>query len=381
MKICIINAPVGTISGSQETVIFEMARHLAENNDVTLITGRSRAKPLLEKIKRANFQVVAVPFWGRGTLLNRFFNRMARRSHPWKIESATMYYNVILRPKVKKIIQEANVIVTYYRLDARLFSNIAYKYGVPCVSNFQFAGFGKEFFKADKSVMYLANSQFSKKALEKKYGITVEGVITPGVSSIFFENDIQIIDNIGTRKSLLFVGNLRRQKGIFELIDIFKGVSDRHSNVILVMVGKGEMEEELKARIKTLGLTERVRFAGEVNYEDMPPYYKSAKLLVHPTQEETFGMVVLEAMAVGLPVVATDLPALREVTEGGANLLPIDDLDMWVEKIDTLLNQENIREEMVKNGKKIAGKHLWSKKGEQLERHLEKAAQYKGKLR
>lgn len=380
MKICIINAPVGTINGSQETVIFQMAEHLSKKHDVTLITGRRRAKPLLERIRNAAFNVVTVPFWGRGTILNRFFYGMVKRYHPWKIESATLYYGVILRPRVKKIIQEADVIVTYYRLDSRLFSNLAYKYGVPCVSNFQFAGFGKEFFEADRSVMYLANSQFSKEALEANYGISVEGVITPGVSSIFFEKDVPVIDDLVSQKALLFVGNLRRQKGIFELVDIFGGVSERHRDAQLVIVGKGEFREDLNSKVAALGLSERVRFVSEVDYEVMPSYYSSAAVLVHPTHEETFGMVVLEAMACGLPVVASDIPALREVTGGTAILLPLDDLNLWVNKIDYLLNDDNTRADMAQKGIEEAEKHIWEKKANQLERYLEKAARRKGKL-
>ncbi len=380
MKMCFINAPVGTINESQEVVIYQMAENLCEKHNVTVITGRSRSKPLLKRIENAPFNVVTVPFWPRRTSLNNFFSRVYKRLHPWKIESITFYIGVMLRPSVKRVIKEADVVLTWYRLDSRLFSNFAYKHGIPCLSNFQFAGFGKKFFDVDKSVMYIANSIFSKDSLERKLGVKIHGAITPGVSSEFFDENQPIIPEIKSHKSLLFVGHLHPEKGVFELINVFKEISKKHEDSMLFIVGSGETEDMLNEKLKTLDLSDRVVFVGEVSYEVMPSYYRSATILIHPTHMETFGMVILEAMASGLPVIASDIPALREVTEGTAILLPLDDLNLWIEKIDYLLKNEKARTEMAKKGIKKAKQHLWEKKAVQLERYLEKAAQHKGKL-
>ena len=371
---------MGTVNASQETVIYHMAKHLSKNNDVTLITGKSRGNPLLKRIEDAEFEVVTVPFWRRKSTPHRLLSWLLKRSANWKIESFSFYIGVILRSGVKRKIMESDLIYTHTRLESRLFSNLAYKFGVPCVSSLQYAGFEKKFFEIDKSIMYLANSKFSKETLEGELNIKIEGVITPGISSEFFDKDKPIIPDIKDCKSLLFVGNLRRQKGIFELIDIFKEISERHKDSKLFIMGSGDLKEALIKKIQDLGLSDRVELVGEVAYEDMPSYYRSATILIHPTHEETFGMVVLEAMACGLPVIASDLPALREVTEGTAHLLPLDDLTLWVERIDYLLNNDQERRESAEKGIEEAKKHLWERKAEQLERFLEKAARHKGKL-
>jgi glycosyltransferase involved in cell wall biosynthesis len=380
MKICFIGASVGTNNESQETVIFQMANFLGEKHDVTLITGRSRARPLLKRFENANFKVVTVPYWPRNTSLNRLMNRIFKKLDSWKIESFTLYYSTILRPSVKRKIKEADVILTYYRLDSRLFSNLAYKYGVPCISTFQYSGFDERFFKIDKSVMYLTNSKFSKESLENKHDIKIEGVVTPGISEELIEKDFPVIPEIKNRKSLLFVGHLRRQKGVFELIDLFKMISDKHEDSFLYIIGSGDEMDTLTKKIQSLDLTGRVIFVGRVGFEDMPSYYKSATLMIHPSHEETFGMVVLEALASGLPVIATDIPSLREIAEGTAILLSIDDLNSWAEKIDYLLEDTAVRKEMVKKGIDRAKDYLWKIKAKQLEEYIEKAAKYKGRL-
>jgi glycosyltransferase involved in cell wall biosynthesis len=357
-----------------------MAESLSKDHEVAVITGRSRNKPLLNRIKNASFNVITVPFWPRSSFKNNFVSKIYKRMYSWKVESYSLYWGVLLRSKVKNVIRESDVIVTYYRSDSKLFSNLAKKYGVPCVSNFQLAGFGKKFFAADKSVMYLANSKFSKQALEKKNNIKIEGVITPGVSSDFFNERIPKIPEMTTSKSILFVGNLRKQKGIFELIDIFKEVSKNKNDMKLYILGSGEMRDLLIERIRSNNLTDKVILKGEVPFEKMPSYYRSATMLVHPSHEETFGMVILEAMASQVPVIATDLPAIRELGGDAVILLPLKDKTKWVEKIEYLLKNPEIGQRMGESGKKMAKEHLWENKAKQLEVFLLKASEQKGKL-
>ncbi|MFX0138838.1 MAG: glycosyltransferase family 4 protein [Candidatus Hodarchaeota archaeon] len=384
MKICFISASVGTISASQETVIYQMAKNLNKKHDVTLITGRSRIKHLLKPIETAPFEIVTVPFWPRNTPLNdffsQFFGRLFGRLNKWKVESLSFYISVMLRPNVKRKIKEADVIVSYYRTDNRLFSNLAYRYRVPTVSNLQFVSVGKGFFDIDKSIIYITNSKYSKYSFERKYGVKIDGVVTPGISLEFFNEDVPTIPDIRRQKTLLFVGFLRREKGIFELIEIFNKIYEKHKDIMLVIVGVDGEKEALIDRLRSLKLSDRVIFVGEIDYEDMPSYYRSATLLIHPTYRETFGMVVLEAMASGLPVIASDIPALREVTGGRAILLPLNNLNLWIEKIDYLLKNEKNRKEISMKGIEKAKEELWEKKAEQLEQYLIKAAKYKGKL-
>jgi glycosyltransferase involved in cell wall biosynthesis len=380
MKIIIISASVGVIPGSQETIIYQMAEHLSKKHEVAVITGRSRQKHLLRHIQDASFEVVTVPFWARKTSFNELAVKLIPGSHPWKIESFSFYFNTLLRPFVKRMIKEADVITTWMRLESRLFSNLANRYGVPCLSNLQLTSFSKKFFEMDKSVMYIANSRFSKDSIEQEYNVDLEGFVTPGISEKFLDRNLQVNPEIKSKKSVLFVGNLRKQKGVFELINIFEKISKIYEDAVLCVIGSGDMRTRLNEKVKSLDLSDKVVFLGEVDYDDMPLYYNSATILLHPTEFESYGMVVLEAMACGLPVVASDIPALKEVGEGAALLLPLGDWDVWIKEIDKLLGDKSLRKEMSLVGKEKAKQHIWEKKGEEFEKFIKKAAQIKSKI-
>lgn len=105
---------------------------------------------------------------------------------------------------------------------------------------------------------------------------------------------------------ILFVGRLRSYKGVSYLIQAMAQVQRAN----LKIIGQGEEEAQLKRLVKKLGLQSRVVFLSNVTDEEMSAHYKSAHLFVLPSisPAEAFGIVQIEAMAFGLPVINTDLP-------------------------------------------------------------------------
>ncbi len=101
-------------------------------------------------------------------------------------------------------------------------------------------------------------------------------------------------------KGLLFVGNDFRKKGLPALLEAMQQLP---SDVWLAVVGQSEQGAAMRQRVADLSLTGRVHFLGALS--DMNPAYQAADCLVHPTLEDTYAMVVLEAMAYGLPVVVS----------------------------------------------------------------------------
>src|SRR5262249_49571906 len=103
---------------------------------------------------------------------------------------------------------------------------------------------------------------------------------------------------------VLFVGTFRYYKGLSYLIEAARWIRGT-----VVLVGGGPMSKELKAQCGRLGLNGRVGFAGEVADDSLAAYYAAADLFVLPSTErsEAFGIVQLEAMATGLPVVSTEV--------------------------------------------------------------------------
>jgi rhamnosyl/mannosyltransferase len=104
---------------------------------------------------------------------------------------------------------------------------------------------------------------------------------------------------------ILFVGRLRYYKGLDTLLQAMPQIPQ----ACLTVVGTGPMQQSWQALAQELGLAERVSFVGEVDDDDLPGYYRQADLFVLPSnaRSEAFGIVLLEAMASGLPCVATEL--------------------------------------------------------------------------
>ncbi len=122
-------------------------------------------------------------------------------------------------------------------------------------------------------------------------------------------------------KVLLFVGRLTQEKNIPFLIRAFGQVHDQRQDTTLVITAQGPMESELKALARKLGLNENkdIVFTGALPYESLVNVYHSADLFVFSSLTETQGLVLLEAMAAGLPVVAVQASGVREMIENGVN--------------------------------------------------------------
>ena len=107
-------------------------------------------------------------------------------------------------------------------------------------------------------------------------------------------------------KIVMYIGRLGRYKGLEYLIEAFQNLDKKNG---LVIIGKGVKEKELKTKAQELNLENDILFLDHVPYEELPEYYSSADLFVLPSIDrgEAFGLVVIEAMACGVPVVTTEL--------------------------------------------------------------------------
>lgn len=117
---------------------------------------------------------------------------------------------------------------------------------------------------------------------------------------------------------ILFVGRLVYGKGADVLLEAMPCILARHPEATLTLVGDGPEKVSLHDTVLRLGLGERVRFVGALSHASLPQHYRGAALLVLPSREEGFGLVLVEAMGCGCPVAASDLPAVRVLLEDGA---------------------------------------------------------------
>ncbi len=169
---------------------------------------------------------------------------------------------------------------------------------------------------------------------------------------------------------ILFVGNLIPFKGLHLLIEAVERITDL--GVALLVVGGGYHEPEYRALVENKKLHERVIFAGPQSPEGLlPEYYNIADFLVLPsTHSESFGLVILEAMASGKPVIVSSLPGPSQLIDHGQDgfIFRRGDVDDLTRKITTLVNSEEIRHRMGEAARrKIEKLYSWQKIGAQLE--------------
>ncbi len=374
MKICFITPSTGTTQGGGETTIRQFAKYLSNKHEVTVLTGRSRYKPLQKELMDAPYDVLTVPFWPRFTPLNNLAIKLGRRLTPYKTESFSFYYNSLIRPKIRQRIKGMDVISTHYWLDSRLFSNLAFKLGVPSVFHILGGPYSREFFETDKSTLYVAVSRNTQSLIGKVHDIDIKDVVTPGIpSSLFADIRQNITQTEDELHSLLFVGRLQPSKGVFELIDIFRRLQKQLPKLRLTIVGDGDILGELKKMIAGYGLQSKVVLTGSLPHQDVFKYYRSSTIFVFPSKSEVFPLVSIEAMACGLPVVASDIPSLRESTGGNAILLPSENIDLWANTLSKLLKNEELKNELSIRGMNWAKRFIWEKKAEEYEKCLLKA--------
>ena len=108
------------------------------------------------------------------------------------------------------------------------------------------------------------------------------------------------------------------KNGIDTLIETANIVVKKNPKIVFLVVGKGPDMESVKLQVAQLGIEANFKLAGFVSDEDLPSYYNAADLFVLPSKSgEGLPLVALEAMACGLPVIATDVGGIREILIGG----------------------------------------------------------------
>ena len=122
---------------------------------------------------------------------------------------------------------------------------------------------------------------------------------------------------------ILFVGRCEKDKGVFELIESFGLIANKNRSAELIFVGDGGARQELEKVVQPEEWRNRVRFVGLVGRKEITSYYQSADIFVLPSYGEGMPNALLEAMAVGLPCVATRVGGIPEAVQDGVNGLLI----------------------------------------------------------
>lgn len=225
----------------------------------------------------------------------------------------------------------------------------------------------------------LAVSQHWRAELRQLYGIDAD-VVPNGVDVQRFGapplRPQQLRARLGADQRFVFlaVGGLEPRKGSYELIEALGRVKQRLARPPLLVVLGGHSfqdhrpyRERVLARAHELGLDDDLAVLGTVTDDELISWYHAADAFAFPSVKEGWGLAVLEAMAAGLPVVASDIPVFREyLTDGHSALLPpVGDVDALTHALDRMAHEPALRRRLATNGGEVAARFSWDAAAQQ----------------
>ena len=208
----------------------------------------------------------------------------------------------------------------------------------------------------------------SMKGLLGEYGIINRIEVVPNAVKIELfrkKNDAKCFEIMKKyhlnedEKIILFVGRIASEKSIDKIIKALAIIKKRGiEKVKLLIVGDGRKLDELKSLAATLGIKDEVIFTGAVNYQEIQNYYKVAYLFTIASTTETFGIVTVEALASGLPVLAVRAPGAVDIlTDGIDGKLVDDDIEQIALALEEMIKKPELRDKLSVGAIKTSNKY------------------------
>lgn len=202
---------------------------------------------------------------------------------------------------------------------------------------------------SNRSASYLADPP----ARINLHGVQVDDYI-PAQDKLTAWQDL----GFGGKYGIGILGRVRKQKGVHLFVESCISLLDKHPDYNAVVVGaisgsNKELVNEFKAKINAAGLSERITFTDELPFEQIPKIFSALSLVCALSDNEGFGLTVLEAMSSGAAVLATQAGAWEDIIRPGVDgyIVPVNDQKAVTEKMDLLLSDPDSLIEMGRNGR------------------------------
>lgn len=195
------------------------------------------------------------------------------------------------------------------------------------------------------SVKIIAVSNEIKQLIQSEHSANHISVIPTGIhTKNFYKNDIKLDGN----RIILFIGSLTEDKGVSYLLESMREVFLKCPATKLIIAGDGPLRARLQATSQTIDETGRIEFKGRIRHESIPDIMATADLLVLPSittldSIEGTPTVILEAMAAGLPIIASDVGGISEIIKAGENGMLVEEKNITdlANKIIEVLSDSN----------------------------------------
>ena len=299
--------------GGMSVYVQQISKYLSENHSVTVVTGE-KADSFTDK----NLEFIS---------LDIFESEL-------NVEDKEIYLQEFKNKLVDSLdLNSFDVIHAHYWLSGLVAKEISNELNIPFIFTSHslgifLDGYNKERVDCEKIVMTATNlvtasSVFETMLIADTYKIDENKIkkITPGVDRKIFIPDLSVEkENI-----ILSIGRIQEQKGQLQTIEFLNNFKKIQNDFKCYFVGGpsgkhgNEYLHELKQTIKDFNLDKHVEFLGDLPQTEIIELFKKAKLLIHTSKFETFGLVAIEANTMGVPVLTTNNGSLMEIIENNKN--------------------------------------------------------------
>lgn len=362
------NAAVRHASGLS-IFVQETARRLSERHEVFLYT-EVNGDEVSAPVESSAVEVVDI---GKGRL--GWKDTLESITSPFRhlsylVPRTAGFLNAVRHGLREHINENVDVLLTHVFIDDIFVSRLV---EVPVV--YRYSTFhrvdievrARERFSDSASV--LASSDCVADAIAELLGYDVDGVVRAGVDTERFspDTDPQFDSEVPT---VLYVGRFVEPKGVFDLVDAFGEVD---ADCRLALVGGRGTYDDVVEYVAASDASDRITVHGTVPHDEIAHYYAACDVFCLPSYYESLGMVNLEAMATGTPVLTTDVAGITEYATDGENarLVTPGDTTELASALQELVRDPELRTRLGRNGRQRALQFSWPRQVEKLEAHCE----------
>ena len=299
--------------GGMSIYVQQISRHLSEENNVTVVTGEKA-----ESFKDHNLEFIS---------LNIFEPEL-------NVEDKEIYLQEFKNKLEESVdLKSFDVIHAHYWLSGLVAKEISNELNIPFIFTSHslgvfLDGYNKERVDCEKIVMTSSNlvtasSVFETMLIADSYKVDENKIkkITPGVDREIFSPDL----SIKKENVFLSIGRIQEQKGQLQTLEFLNNFKKTENDFKCIFIGGpsgkhgNEYLKELKETVENFNLDTHVEFMNSLPQTKIVDLLNKAKLLIHTSQFETFGLVAIEANAMGVPVLTNNNGSLMEIIENNKN--------------------------------------------------------------
>lgn len=361
------------IVGGIAKVVYDLSKRLIKDgHEVTVVTYKEGETPYYENDK--------------GVEVYRVDNYII---NPNNFIDWIMQLNFNLVAKASEIMNKNgkfDVIHAHDWLVANAAKTLKSSYNIPIVATIHATESGRNGGIRDEQQRYIndtewmltyeaseviVNSNYMKNEVQRLFGLPFEKInVIPNGINLNIYNGIErnyefrrkyARDN---EKIIMCAGRLVYEKGFQYLIDAAPKILSRYNDAKFIIAGKGGMLNELKEKATYLGISDKVYFTGQLTPKELYTMYRCADIAVFPSTYEPFGLVAIEGMYAGTPIVVSDIGGLNEIVEHGVTGMKsyAGNPNSIADSILALLFDYQLAYNIAKNGKaKIKEIYNWTK--------------------